>query len=220
MRAFKQQSGLVAPLDRPNVDTDIIVPKQYLKSIKRTGFGVNLFDELRYIDEGWPGKDLKDRQLNPDFILNQPRYAGASVLLARENFGCGSSREHAPWALDDYGFRVIIAPSFADIFYNNCFKNALLPLVLPAAQIDHLFSEVAAKPGYELEVDLDQQRVILPTGEAFVFEIDPFRKDCLIKGLDDIGLTLESEGKIRSYEANRRQKSPWLFDVISPEQIS
>ena len=220
MRAFKQESGLVVPLDRPNVDTDIIVPKQYLKSIKRTGFGVNLFDELRYIDEGWPGKDLKDRLPNPDFVLNLPRYAGASVLLARENFGCGSSREHAPWALDDYGFRVIIAPSFADIFYNNCFKNALLPLVLPAAQIDHLFNEVAAKPGYELEVDLEQQRVILPTGEAFVFEIDSFRKDCLIKGLDDIGLTLESESKIRSYEANRRQKSPWLFDVISPEQIS
>lgn len=220
MRAFQQQSGLVAPLDRPNVDTDIIIPKQYLKSIKRSGFGVNLFDELRYLDEGWSGKPLQERQLNPDFVLNQDRYRGASVLLARENFGCGSSREHAPWALDDYGFRVVIAPSFADIFYNNCFKNGLLPLTLSSEVVDRLFNEVAANPGYEIEVSLEEQKVILSNGETFVFEIDSFRKDCLIKGLDDIGLTLESEAQIREYEKARRQNKPWLFDVISPEKIS
>jgi|MEHZ01.5.fsa_nt_MEHZ011595549.1_16 3-isopropylmalate/(R)-2-methylmalate dehydratase small subunit len=219
MRAYKQQAGIVAHLDRPNVDTDIIIPKQYLKSIKRTGFGINLFDELRYIDEGWPGKPLEDRQLNPDFVLNQERYQGASVLLARVNFGCGSSREHAPWALDDYGFRVVIAPSFADIFYNNCFKNGLLPLVLSEQIVDRLFNEVEANPGYKIEVNLQEQQVILPDGESFSFEIDGFRKECLINGLDDIGLTLESEPKIRAYDANRRQHSPWLFDVISPEKI-
>ncbi len=220
MRAFKQQAGLVAPLDRPNVDTDIIIPKQYLKSIKRTGFGINLFDQLRYVDEGWPGKPLEERELNSEFVLNQERYEGASVLLARVNFGCGSSREHAPWALDDYGFRVVIAPSFADIFYNNCFKNGLLPVVLPEGIVDRLFDEVAANPGYKIEVDLEAEQVILPNDESFAFEIDAFRKECLIKGLDDIGLTLESEPIIRAYEANRRQQSPWLFDVISPEKIS
>jgi 3-isopropylmalate/(R)-2-methylmalate dehydratase small subunit len=219
MRAYKQQARIVAHLDRPNVDTDIIIPKQYLKSIKRTGFGINLFDELRYIDEGWPGKPLEDRQLNPDFVLNQERYQGASVLLARVNFGCGSSREHAPWALDDYGFRVVIAPSFADIFYNNCFKNGLLPLVLSEKIVDRLFNEVESTPGYKIEVNLQEQQVILHDGESLSFEIDGFRKEHLIKGLDDIGLTLESEPKIRAYEVNRRQHSPWLFDVISPEKI-
>jgi len=219
MRAFEKHKGLVAPIDRPNVDTDIIMPKQYLKSIKRTGFGVNLFDELRYLDEGWSGKPLEDRQLNLDFVLNQERYQGASVLLARQNFGCGSSREHAPWAIDDFGFRVIVAPSYADIFYNNCFKNGLLPVVLSGQQVDQLFCEVEANPGYELEIDLENQQVKLPSGDVFKFEIDGFRKDCLIKGLDDIGLTLESESAIRDYEAKRRQEKPWLFGVISPEQI-
>ncbi len=220
MRAFKEHRGVVAPIDRPNVDTDIIIPKQYLKSIKRTGFGVNLFDELRYLDEGWPGKPLEERQLNPDFVLNQEAFKGASVLLARQNFGCGSSREHAPWAIDDFGFRVIIAPSFADIFYNNCFKNGLLPLVLTEQQVDHLFQEVAENPGYELQISLVDQEVKLPSGETFSFEIDSFRKECLLKGLDDIGLTLESEDAIRAYEAKRRQQAPWMFDVISPEQIA
>ena len=220
MRAFEQHKGLVAPLDRPNVDTDIIIPKQYLKSIKRTGFGVNLFDELRYLDEGWSGKDLSERQLNPDFILNQERFANSTVLIARQNFGCGSSREHAPWALDDYGFRVVIAPSFADIFYNNCFKNGLLPLVLSEEQVEQLFQEVMANPGYQLDINLEEQKVTLPSGESFSFEIDPFRKECLIKGLDDIGLTLESESTIREYEKTRREQKPWLFGVISPEQIA
>lgn len=219
MRAFEQHKGLVVPLDRPNVDTDVIMPKQYLKSIKRTGFGVNLFDELRYLDEGWPGKPLEERQLNPDFVLNQERYQGASVLLARQNFGCGSSREHAPWAIEDYGFRVIIAPSFADIFYNNCFKNGLLPLVLAEEQIDRLFQEVATNSGYQLDISLEDQKVTLPNGDVFEFEIDAFRKECLIKGLDDIGLTLEFESTIRDYEKSRRAQKPWLFDVISPEQI-
>lgn len=219
MRALDQHKGLVMPLDRPNVDTDIIMPKQYLKSIKRTGFGINLFDELRYKDEGWPGKPIEKRELNADFVLNQDRYWGVSVLLARQNFGCGSSREHAPWAIEDFGFRVIIAPSFADIFYNNCFKNGLLPLVLSEAQVDQLFREVEANLGYELDVSLKDQTVTLPGGETFEFEIDAFRKDCLIKGLDDIGLTLESEPEIRSYEQSRRQQKPWLFGVISPEQV-
>lgn len=220
MRALEQHRGLVMPLDRPNVDTDIIMPKQYLKSIKRTGFGINLFDELRYRDEGWPGKPVEERELNTDFVLNQERYQGASVLLARQNFGCGSSREHAPWAIEDFGFRVIIAPSFADIFYNNCFKNGLLPLVLSESQVDQLFREVEANPGYELDISLSDQTVTLPSGDVFEFEIDAFRKDCLIKGLDDIGLTLESEQAIRSYEQSRREQKPWLFDVISPEQIA
>lgn len=214
MRKFTQHTGIVAPLDRANVDTDMIIPKQFLKSIKRAGFGPNLFDELRYLDEGQPDQDCSGRPLNPDFVLNQPRYAAASVLLARENFGCGSSREHAPWALDDYGFRVIIAPSFADIFYNNCFKNGLLPIVLPEAQVDQLFAEVAAHEGYQLTVDLQEQRVITPSGEAFPFEVEAFRKHCLLEGLDDIGLTLQHADEIRAYEARRRQEAPWLFDAI------
>lgn len=219
MRAFTEHKGLVGPMDRANVDTDIIMPKQYLKSIKRTGFGINLFDSVRYLDEGWIGKPLSERQLNPDFALNQERYKGASVLLARENFGCGSSREHAPWALDDYGFRVVIAPSFADIFYNNCFKNGLLPIVLKEDIVDRLFSEMYASEGYELSVDLESQVVETPAGERFPFDVDAFRKQCLLNGLDDIGLTLQSEEKIRSYEVKRAQKSPWLFGQISPEQI-
>lgn len=218
MRPLKTHQGLVAPMDRPNVDTDIIIPKQYLKSIARTGFGVNLFDQLRYRDEGWPGKPLESREENPDFALNQPRFRESSILLARENFGCGSSREHAPWALDDYGFRVIIAPSFADIFYNNCFKNGLLPLVLSAAEVDELFKRVAAEPGFSLAVDLAAQTVSTADGVSYSFEIDPFRKHCLMEGLDDIGLTLQLQDKIRGYEADRRQTHPWLFDVIKREE--
>ncbi len=214
MRKFTQHTGIVAPLDRANVDTDMIIPKQFLKSIKRAGFGPNLFDELRYLDEGQPDQDCSGRPLNPDFVLNQPRYAGASVLLARKNFGCGSSREHAPWALDDYGFRAIIAPSFADIFYNNCFKNGLLPIVLSEAQVDQLFQEVEAAEGYQLTVDLERQVVVTPSGEAFAFEVDGFRKHCLLEGLDDIGLTLQHADAIKAYEARRRQEAPWLFDAI------
>mgnify|MGYP003633078514 CR=1 FL=1 len=191
MRAFTQHKGLVAPMDRSNVDTDMIIPKQFLKSIKRTGFGPNLFDALRYLDEGKPDQDSSQRPLNPDFVLNQPRYKNASVLLARSNFGCGSSREHAPWALDDYGFRVIIAPSFADIFYNNCFKNGLLPIVLEEKIVDKLFREAEALEGYQLTVDLEAKTVITPTGESFGFEVDDFRRHCLLNGLDDIGVTLE-----------------------------
>jgi 3-isopropylmalate/(R)-2-methylmalate dehydratase small subunit len=214
MRKFTQHTGIVAPLDRANVDTDMIIPKQFLKSIKRAGFGPNLFDELRYLDEGQPDQDCSGRPLNPDFVLNQPRYAGASVLLARKNFGCGSSREHAPWALDDYGFRAIIAPSFADIFYNNCFKNGLLPIVLSEAQVDQLFQEVEAAEGYQLTVDLERQVVVTPSGEAFAFDVDGFRKHCLLEGLDDIGLTLQHADAIKAYEARRRQEAPWLFDAI------
>jgi len=211
MKKFSVLNGLVAPMDRDNVDTDAIIPKQFLKSIKRSGFGPNLFDEWRYLDHGEPGADNTGRPVNPDFVLNQPRYQGAQILLARENFGCGSSREHAPWALDDYGFRVIIASSFADIFYNNCFKNGLLPIRLTAEQVDRLFREVAANPGYKLAVDLEKQTVTSPDGEVFGFEVDAFRKHCLLYGLDDIGLTLQHVDEIRTYEARHRAEQPWLF---------
>ncbi|MCT7359872.1 MAG: 3-isopropylmalate dehydratase small subunit [Thalassobium sp.] len=211
MKPFTVHKGIAAPMDRANIDTDMIIPKQFLKSIKRSGFGPNLFDELRYLDEGQPDADNSGRPLNPDFVLNQPRYQGASVLLARENFGCGSSREHAPWALEDFGFRAIIAPSYADIFFNNSFKNGLLPIVLDDATVDRLFKAVAANEGYELTIDLAQQKVITPDGEEIPFEVDAFRKHCLLNGLDDIGLTLQDADDIRAYEANRRQQSPWLF---------
>lgn len=214
MRKFTKLTGVAAPLDRANVDTDMIIPKQFLKSIKRTGFGKNLFDELRYLDEGKPDQSCEGRPLNEDFVLNQSRYLGASVLLARQNFGCGSSREHAPWALEDYGFRAIIAPSFADIFFNNCFKNGLLPIVISEEQVDQLFDEVEANEGYELNVDLAQQTVTTPAGASFSFEVDAFRKHCLLNGLDDIGVTLESEEQIKAYEERRRQETPWLFDAI------
>lgn len=211
MRAFTQHKGLVAPMDRSNVDTDMIIPKQFLKSIKRTGFGPNLFDALRYLDEGQPDQDSSQRPKNPDFVLNQPRFENASVLLARNNFGCGSSREHAPWALDDYGFRVIIAPSFADIFYNNCFKNGLLPIVLEENVMEQLFQEAEASEGYELTVDLSAKTVVTPTGESFEFDVDDFRRHCLLNGLDDIGVTLEDAEQIKAYEDQRRQTAPWLF---------
>lgn len=210
MQAFTTHKGLAAPLDRANVDTDLIIPKQFLKSIKRTGFGPNLFDELRYLDHGEPGMDNSKRPLNPDFVLNQPRYQGASILLARENFGCGSSREHAPWALLQYGFRAIIAPSFADIFFNNSFKNGLLPIILPEDQVARLFDEVAATPGYQLEINLERQVVIKPDGSELAFDIDPFRKHCLLNGLDDIGITLEKAEKIREFEARHLARFPWL----------
>ncbi len=211
MTPFTRHVGLVAPLDRANVDTDAIIPKQFLKSIKRTGFGPNLFDEWRYLDRGEPGQDCSKRPLNPDFVLNQPRYQGASILLARENFGCGSSREHAPWALADYGFRALIAPSFADIFYNNCFKNGILPIVLPAEVVDRLFQETYATEGYRLTVDLTEQTVTTPAGEVFRFEVDAERKHRLLNGLDDIGITLQHVDAIRAYEQRRRQEAPWLF---------
>ena len=211
MKSFTQHTGIVAPMDRANVDTDMIIPKQFLKSIKRTGFGKNLFDELRYLDEGQPDQDCSQRPLNKEFPLNLPRYQGASILLTRENFGCGSSREHAPWALDDYGFRCIIAPSYADIFYNNCFKNGLLPVVLTADQVDQLFDQLYAEEAYQLTVDLQQQQVIKPDGEIFSFEIDTFRQHCLLNGLDEIGLTLQDSDAIRNYEQQRRQQAPWLF---------
>ncbi|MEW5707876.1 MAG: 3-isopropylmalate dehydratase small subunit [Pseudomonadota bacterium] len=211
MEKFVRLEGLVAPLNHANVDTDAIIPKQFLKSIKRSGFGPNLFDAWRYLDPGEPGADASGRRLNPDFVLNQPRYRGASILLARENFGCGSSREHAPWALLDYGFRALIAPSFADIFYNNCFKNGLLPVVLDAPVVDRLFQEVEATEGYRLLIDLEAQSVTTPGGETFRFDIDPFRKYCLLNGLDDIGLTLRHVDKIKAYEAKRRAEAPWLF---------
>jgi 3-isopropylmalate/(R)-2-methylmalate dehydratase small subunit len=211
MEKFVRLKGLVAPLDRPNVDTDAIIPKQFLKSIKRTGFGVNLFDAWRYLDAGEPGMDNAKRPLNTSFVLNQPRYQGAQILLARENFGCGSSREHAPWALMDYGFRAVIAPSYADIFFNNCFKNGLLPVVLDATAVDQIFRELEAAPGYRLTVDLEQQTVITPGGKSFSFAIDPFRKHCLLNGLDEIGLTLEHADEIRMFEQKRRVEQPWLF---------
>ncbi len=211
MQKFTQHQGLVAPLDRANVDTDLIIPKQFLKSIKRTGFGPNLFDELRYLDEGYPGQDASKRPLNPDFMLNQSRYQGASVLLARRNFGCGSSREHAPWALEDFGFRVVIAPSFADIFYNNAFKNGILLITLDEETVDQLFRETEANEGYRLAIDLEAQTVTTPSGEIIHFEIDGFRKHCLLNGLDDIGLTLQEEGAIREFEQRHRQAQPWLF---------
>jgi 3-isopropylmalate/(R)-2-methylmalate dehydratase small subunit len=210
MQAFTVHKGLVAPMDRANVDTDAIIPKQFLKSIARTGFGPNLFDEWRYLDKGEPGQDPASRKPNPDFVLNQPRYAGASVLLARRNFGCGSSREHAPWALDQYGFRAIIAPSYADIFYNNCFKNGLLPIQLPEDVVSRLFDEVAAFPGYQLTVDLQRQVVVKPDGSELPFEVQAFRKYCLVNGFDDIGLTLRHADKIKAFEAERIAKMPWL----------
>ena len=213
MKKFTTQSGLVMPLDRANVDTDFIIPKQFLKSIKRSGFGVNLFDEHRYMDKGEPGRDNSGRPLNPDFVMNQPRYAGSSVLLARENFGCGSSREHAPWALDDYGFSVILAPSYADIFFNNCFKNGILPIVLSKEIINSLFSEVEATEGYELTVDLDAQVITKPSGETIAFGVDSFRKYCLINGLDDIGLTLKDAEEIKAFEDKWSQQSPWYFSA-------
>lgn len=214
MKAFTQHQGLVAPMDRANVDTDMIIPKQFLKSIKRSGFGVNLFDELRYMDEGQPGQDCSQRPLNPDFPLNWPRYANASILLARKNFGCGSSREHAPWALEDFGFRAVIAPSYADIFYNNCFKNGLLPVILSEQQVDLLFEELKANEGYQLTIDLQQQAVIRPCGNRFEFNIDQFRKDCLLQGLDEIGLTLQSAEAIKDYEQKRAAAHPWVFGAI------
>ena len=210
MRAFTTHCGIVAPLDRANVDTDLIIPKQFLKSIRRSGFGPNLFDALRYLDEGVPDADCSQRPLNPEFVLNQPRYRGASILLARQNFGCGSSREHAPWALDDYGFRAVIAPSFADIFFNNCFKNGLLPIVLDTEIVDSLFRQVEATGGYTLTVDLPAQVVVLPDGTRHGFAIDAFRKHCLLHGLDDIGLTLQEADAIRAFEARQRVESPWL----------
>jgi len=212
MDSFTTLDGLVAPLDRANVDTDAIIPKQFLKSIKRSGFGPNAFDEWRYLDHGEPGMDNSKRPLNQDFVLNQPRYQGASVLLARENFGCGSSREHAPWALLDYGFRAIIAPSFADIFFNNCFKNGILPIKLDASIVDRLFHEVAASEGYRLAVDLEKQTVTTPSGESFAFDVDGHRKYCLLNGFDDIGLTLQQVDKIKEFESRHRAAQPWLFN--------
>jgi len=215
MEKFTVHEGLVAPLDRANVDTDAIIPKQFLKSIKRSGFGPNLFDEWRYLDHGEPGADNSKRPLNPDFVLNQPRYQDASILLTRKNFGCGSSREHAPWALEQYGFRAIIAPSFADIFFNNCFKNGLLPIVLPEAQIDRLFDEVKAFPGFRLVVDLEKQRISTTNGSAtYMFDVDAFRKYCLLNGLDDIGLTLRQADKIRAFEERHLVAQPWLGNTI------
>jgi len=210
MQAFTVHQGLVAPMDRANVDTDAIIPKQFLKSIARTGFGPNLFDEWRYLDKGEPGQDPASRRPNPDFVLNQPRYQGASVLLARKNFGCGSSREHAPWALGQYGFRAIIAPSFADIFFNNCFKNGLLPIVLPEDVVGRLFDEALAFPGYQLTIDLQRQVVVKPDGAEIAFEVQAFRKFCLVNGFDDIGLTLRYADKIKAFEAERLAKMPWL----------
>jgi len=215
MNKFIKEKGLVLPLDRANVDTDFIIPKQFLKSIKRTGFGVNLFDEHRYLDKGLPDADNSNRSLNPDFVLNQPRYQGARILLAKDNFGCGSSREHAPWALDDYGFRAILAPSFADIFFNNCFKNGLLPIVLDKTIISALFDEVEASEGYQLEVDLEQQLITKPDGSSIPFVVDEFRKHCLLNGLDDIGLTLKDAEKIRSFEDNWRNSAPWYFTTTN-----
>ena len=211
MEKFDRLEGLVAPLDRVNVDTDAIIPKQFLKSIKRSGFGPNLFDEWRYMDVGQPGEDCTQRPRNPDFVLNQPRYQGATILLTRKNFGCGSSREHAPWALLDYGFRVILAESFADIFFNNCFKNGILPITQPAEEIEALFREVEATPGFRLTVDLPSQTVVRPDGRVLRFDIDPFRKECLLNGWDDIALTLRHADKIRAFEERRRASQPWLF---------
>ena len=210
MQAFTVHTGLVAPIDRANVDTDAIIPKQFLKSISRSGFGPNLFDAWRYLDPGEPGQDPAGRKPNPDFVLNQPRYAGASILLARANFGCGSSREHAPWALEQYGFRALVAPSFADIFFNNCFKNGLLPIVLPESQVARLFDEVAAFPGYRLTIDLPRQVIVEPGGNELAFDVQPFRKYCLVNGFDDIGLTLRHADRIRAFESERLARMPWL----------
>jgi len=214
MQAFTVEQGIVIPLDRPNVDTDAIIPKQFLKSIQRTGFGPNLFDEWRYLDLGQPGQSSEGRPLNTEFVLNQPRYQGGNILLARENFGCGSSREHAVWALEDFGIRAVIAPSFADIFFNNTSKNGILAIVLDEAIIDSLFDAVFAQPGYELQVDLPKQTITLPDGTIVAFEVDDFKKDCLIKGLDDIGLTLEHAEEISAYEQRRSQEAPWLFPDV------
>ena len=214
MKAFTQHRGLVGPMDRANVDTDMIIPKQFLKSIKRSGFGPNLFDELRYLDQGEPGQDCSDRPLNPDFPLNEPRYKGASILLARKNFGCGSSREHAPWALEDYGFNAVIAPSYADIFYNNCFKNGVLPVILTESEVDELFQELASDEGYHLDIDLAAQTVTTDSGKVFSFELDEFRKECLLSGLDEIGLTLTSSDLIKEYEIEREKQHPWVFGAI------
>ena len=214
MKAFTRINALVAPLDRANVDTDAIIPKQFLKSIKRSGFGPNAFDEWRYLDHGEPGMDNSTRPLNPDFSLNQPRYQGAQVLLTRKNFGCGSSREHAPWALDDYGFRAVIAPSFADIFFNNCYKNGLLPIVLDEAVVEQLFQETEAGEGYALDIDLAGQTVTTPGGQSFAFDITEHRKHCLLNGLDEIGLTLQHADEIKVFEDKRKQAQPWLFNQV------
>lgn len=214
MKAFTTHQGLVAPIDRANVDTDMIIPKQFLKSIKRSGFGKNLFDELRYLDEGQPDQSCEGRPLNTDFVLNQSRYQGASILLARKNFGCGSSREHAPWALDDYGFRCVIAPSFADIFFNNCFKNGILPITLDEALVDQLFEEVNENEGYQLTIDLEQNKLIKADGTEITFSVDAFRQHCLLNGLDEIGLTLQESDAISSFEDKHRQAQPWLFGAI------
>lgn len=215
MKPYITEQGIVAPLDRSNVDTDLIIPKQFLKSIKRTGFGDNLFDELRYLDEGFLGQDINKRPKNPDFVLNQARYAGASILLARKNFGCGSSREHAPWALEEYGFRTVIAPSFADIFYNNCFKNGMLPVILSEAEVDELFKECFDNIGYQLTVDLENQKAISPSGKEYSFEVDAFRKHCLLNGLDDIGLTLQHADDIKAFEEKAKADRPWVFAELS-----
>ncbi|MFC3902996.1 3-isopropylmalate/(R)-2-methylmalate dehydratase small subunit [Acinetobacter marinus] len=214
MQKYTVEQGVVTPLDRANVDTDLIIPKQFLKSIKRTGFGDNLFDELRYMDEGYLGQDISKRPKNPDFVLNQPRYQGSTILLARTNFGCGSSREHAPWALSEYGFRTVIAPSFADIFFNNSFKNGMLPVILTEQEVDQLFKECEANEGYQLTVDLDAQEVRTPSGQAFKFEVDSFRKHCLLNGLDDIGLTLQASDDIHAFENQIKQTRPWIFKEL------
>jgi 3-isopropylmalate/(R)-2-methylmalate dehydratase small subunit len=215
MKNFTVHQGLVAPMDRENVDTDAIIPKQFLKSIRKTGFGQNLFDEWRYLDAGYPGQDPASRKPNPDFVLNQSRYAGASILLARKNFGCGSSREHAPWAIDQYGFRAIIAPSYADIFFNNCFKNGLLPIQLSESQVEQLFNEALAFPGYQLTIDLERQVIVKPQGEEIPFDVQAFRKYCLLNGFDDIGLTLRHADKIKAFEAQRLATKPWLAQTMS-----
>jgi 3-isopropylmalate/(R)-2-methylmalate dehydratase small subunit len=214
MKPYVRETGLVTPLDRANVDTDQIIPKQFLKSIKRSGFGVNLFDEWRYLDEGYLGQDISQRPINTEFVLNQPQYQGSTILIARENFGCGSSREHAPWALEEYGFRTVIAPSFADIFFNNCFKNGMLPVILTAEQVDVLFKEEAATPNYQLTIDLEAQQVIRPNGETFSFSVDDFRKHCLLNGLDDIGLTLQDQDAIVAFESKAKAARPWVFNTI------
>ncbi len=215
MQKYTTLTGIVAPLDRANVDTDLIIPKQFLKSIKRTGFGDNLFDELRYLDEGYLGQDIAKRPKNPDFVLNQERYQGATILLTRSNFGCGSSREHAPWALNEYGFRTVIAPSYADIFFNNSFKNGMLPVILTESEVDELFKDCEANVGFTLTVDLENQKVISPSGKEYHFEVDAFRKHCLLNGLDDIGLTLQDSDSIRTFEEKARADRPWVFKELT-----
>ncbi len=215
MKKYTIETGIVAPLDRANVDTDLIIPKQFLKSIKRTGFGDNLFDELRYLDEGYLGQDIAKRPKNPDFVLNQARYQGATILLTRSNFGCGSSREHAPWALNEYGFRTIIAPSYADIFFNNSFKNGMLPVILTESEVDELFKDCVANEGYQLTVDLENQKVVSPSGKEYHFEVDAFRKHCLLNGLDDIGLTLQDSDSIRAFEEKAKAERPWVFKELN-----